>query len=155
MSSQFQLSRYEIESIAVTPNNKYNSELKSHTGDVTSTLHVAGHKTDPKKFIVVLELLVHPTKGRESKFYPYNIAIKGRGHFVFKDKPETDIAARILNVNGASILYGLLRGQITQITAQSVRGQFILPPLNFVEMFDSRKTTNKPRQKESLNLPKG
>ena len=143
MSNQFQLSRYDIESIAITPNNNYNPKLKAHSGDVTSTLQVARHKEDPKKFIVMLELLVRPTNGREAKFYPYNISIKGRGHFAFHDEPQPSDANRILNVNGASILYGLLRAQIIQITAQSIRGQFILPALNFVEIFEKNNPASK------------
>lgn len=138
MSCQFQLNRYEVESVAVTPHDGHNPKLKSHTGDVTSKIQVAQHNKDPRKYLLVLEILVHPTKGREAKFYPYNIAIKGRGHFFFKEEAGDDVH-RALNVNGAAILYGLLRAQVAQITAQAVRGQFLLPPLNFVEMYEDKK----------------
>ncbi|MDD5706586.1 MAG: hypothetical protein PHR35_11720, partial [Kiritimatiellae bacterium] len=39
-----------------------------------------------------------------------------------------------LQLNGAAILYGLLRGHVAQITAQGPHGQFLLPTLNFLEL---------------------
>jgi len=147
MSCHFRLDQYQIESVAVILNEEYNPKLKTHTGDLTATMMVSPHNQDPQKFMLILEILARPKKDHETKFFPYNIAVKGRAFFVFKDKPEKNEAEKTLRLNGAAILYGLLRGQIAQITAQSVHGQFLLPTMNFVELQEQALETEPPKSK--------
>jgi preprotein translocase subunit SecB len=45
-------------------------------------------------------------------------------------------------VNGAAILFGLLRGQVAQVTAMSHYGTFLLPPVNLVEAFNDKAKAN-------------
>ncbi|MBA4386488.1 MAG: hypothetical protein C0404_00825 [Verrucomicrobia bacterium] len=139
MNCQFRLDQYQIESVSVIVNDKYDSKLPSHTGDVSSTITLNPHKEDPNKYLLALELLVRPKKDHEKDFLPYNIAIKGRAFFAFKDACPRKEAERVLQLNGASILYGLLRAQVAQITAQSVHGQFLLPTMNFVELTQAQQ----------------
>ncbi|HBA82818.1 MAG TPA: hypothetical protein DCZ95_01870 [Verrucomicrobia bacterium] len=129
----FLLERYLIDSIAVISNEQFDPSKKTHTGDTQVNLSVARHKNDTFRYRLVLEAQMRPTKGKESNFFPYHIGVKGRGYFLFKELVPYKTAEHILRLNGAAILYGLLRGQIAQITAQSAHGQFLLPPANFVE----------------------
>jgi len=49
-------------------------------------------------------------------------------------------------INGAAILYGMLRGQVAQITAQSVHGQFLLPTANFIELYEKTTDAGQPQE---------
>jgi len=133
MNMQYRLERYLIHSVAVINNDDYDAKKPSHTGDSEVSIGIAEKKNDSTRRMVTLEIHVKPTKGREDCFFPYRIAIKGSAFFRFRteySKSETD---HFLRLNGASILYGLLRGQVAQITAQGTHGQFLLPIFNFVE----------------------
>ena len=145
MSCLFRLDHYQIESVAVILNEGYNPKLKSHTGDLTSTMTVAPHREDARKYMLVLEVMARPKKDHESKFFPYSVVVKGRGFFSFRNKTDKPEAERVLRLNGAAILYGLLRAQVAQITAQSVHGQFLLPTVNFVEMQDQSTQVGQPQ----------
>ena len=146
MSCLFRLDHYQIESVAVILNDGYDPELKAHTGDLTSTMTVAPHKGDAQKVMLVLEIMARPKKDHEAEFFPYSVVVKGRGFFSFRNKIEKAEAHKVLCVNGAAILYGLLRGQVAQITAQSVHGQFLLPTVNFVEMQNQAVKAEPPKQ---------
>jgi len=139
MNCVFRLDHYQIESVAVILNESYDAKLSTHTGDVSATIKIVPHKEVATKYLLSLEFFVRPKKDHEKAFFPYNIVIKGRAFFTFKDNCPKDQASHALRLNGASILYGLLRAQVAQITAQSVHGQFLLPTMNFVEMAQSQQ----------------
>lgn len=144
MQCQFQLDKFQIESVAVILNGNFNSTLKTHTGELKTGMVVAPHQTAKNKFLLVLEVIVKPKKRNETIFFPYSVSIKGRGSFSFDETVEHKEVDRLLRINGAAILYGLLRGQVAQITAQSVHGQFLLPTANFIELYErSQKAPDK------------
>lgn len=145
MDCLFQLNHYQIESVAVSLNAKYDDKLPSHTGDVSATMQVAPHKEDSTKYLLTMELLVRPNKDHEKEFFPYDVGIKGRAFFTFREPCPRDQADHVLRLNGASILYGLLRGQVAQITAQSAHGQFLLPTVNFLELGKPQQSDNTER----------
>lgn len=134
MNCAIQLNRYQIESVSVSPNDQFVPDLKSLTGDIATTISISPHKDDKRRFRLALHVKIQRSPGKEARFFPYEIDIKGRGYFTFEREYSPNDMEHVLRLNGASILYGLMRGQIAQITAQSVHGQFLLPTLNFVEM---------------------
>lgn len=150
MNCVFQLDAYQIENIAVVQNEAFDASLSAHTGDIVSGIKIAPHKTDTGKYLLTLEIQVRPIAKKEKEFFPYQIAVKGRAFFTFKDPCSREEVDKTLRLNGASILFGLLRAQVAQITAQSVHGQFLLPVMNFVELAkaqdnpESAKITEKP-----------
>lgn len=150
MNCAFQLSAYQIENIAVAQNERFDPKLPEHTGDISASINIAPHKSDKTKYRLTLEIQVKPTVDKESVFFPYGIAIKGRGFFTFKEPCEPEQADHVLRLNGAAMLYGLLRGQVSQITAQAVHGQFLLPTFNFVELDEQSRATG-----ESAKRPAG
>ena len=138
MNCVFRLDAYQIESVAVAHNEAFDSSLTAHTGEVSSGITIAPHTKDAGKYRLTLEMQVKPSAKKEKEFFPYQIAVKGRAFFTFKDPCPREEADKALRLNGASILFGLLRAQVAQITAQSVHGQFLLPVMNFVELAKSR-----------------
>lgn len=150
MSCLFQLENYKIEHVVVVLNEEYDASLPTHTGNIASSLNVAPHKKDPLRYRLTLDVRIDPTEKREKEFFPYRVAIKGRAAFAFKDGCSREEIDKFMRLNGAAILYGLLRAQIAQITAQSVHGQFLLPTMNFAEA-----AKDEPKAKANKVLKKG
>ena len=138
MSCVFRLDAYQIENVAVARNERFDRKLDAHTGDIATSINIAPHAKERTKYRLTLEVQVKPTAQKEKEFFPYFVAVKGRAFFTFNDPCLPEEADRVLRLNGASILYGLLRAQVSQITAQSVYGQFLLPTINFLELAKSQ-----------------
>jgi len=141
MKCAFQLNSYQIENIAVAWNETFDRDLDAHTGDIATSISISPHAKDVRKYRVTLEVQVKPTAKKEKEFFPYQVAIKGRAFFTFQEACPAEDADHTLRLNGASILYGLLRAQVAQITAQSVNGQFLLPTVNFLELAETQRKT--------------
>lgn len=147
MKCLFLLDDYQIETVAVAQNEGFDGSLHAHTGEISSSINIAHHMKEPNKYRLTLKIEVKPKLKMEKEFFPYLIAIKGRAFFIFKTPCPRDEAERTLRLNGASILYGLLRAQVAQITAQSVYGQFLLPAMNFLELDKERQETESAKGK--------
>jgi preprotein translocase subunit SecB len=135
---KYQLDNFLLESIAVAPNPSFNDNADDNTGQLTIGVSVATHNTEKNLRQVKLDVKLHPKDGAEDRFFPYLISVSGKAFFSLKDGYTEEVADRFLNLQGASQLYGFLRGQVTQITALGTHGQFLLPPANFVEMYNDR-----------------
>ncbi len=142
MDCLFRLDRYIIEAVSIRLNNEYDGSIREHVGDVSSSVEHAWNSKNAKQACLTLEIDIHPAAGKENAFYPYHVNIKGAAFFTFADNYPPDQYDQALSLNGASILYGLLRAQVVQITALSAHGQFLLPTLNFVEMQQSKPESN-------------
>lgn len=152
MKCLFRLDNYQIESVAIAQNEGFDTSLHAHTGEVSSSINISHHMKKPNKYRLTLGIQVKPKVKMEKEFFPYVIAIKGRAFFTFKSPCPRDEAECTLRLNGASILYGLLRAQVAQITAQSVYGQFLLPAMNFIELDKARREV-KTAKAEKVNKP--
>lgn len=131
---QFQLEHYLLDAVNVATNLAYDKTLPEQSLGVQATLGIATHPTDPKRFMLVLSIAVGADKENQQKAPAYAVSISGRAFFAFAEPPNKDEAEKFLSLQGASILYGLLRGQVSQITAQGPHGQMLLPSLNFQEL---------------------
>lgn len=151
MTCEFQLDAYQIESVSVATNAKFDAARPAHTGDVSCEVGIAPHRKDATKYRLTLDVQVKPNPKKERDFFAYHVAIKGRAFFTFSaEVPRVD-AEHTLRLNGASILYGLLRAQVAQITAQGEHGQFLLPPMNFVEL--EKGATSPPPKSRKASSP--
>ncbi|MBN2164310.1 MAG: protein-export chaperone SecB [Pontiellaceae bacterium] len=138
---KYQLERFLVESVAVRPNPGYSDTSPENTGTISVGVSLATHNEDKCKRQLILDINLQPKEGAEDRCFPYSISIIGMAFFLFhKDASEKDVE-RFLNINGSAMLFGLLRGQVSQITSQSVHGQFLLPPCNFVEMYEEKNNT--------------
>jgi len=97
-----------------------------------------------EKYILKLSLrFFSPEKSASKCPYILNITLLGR--FVFLEKINKMDRDNLLLLNGTSILYGIARGIVSQITANSRNGKWILPTLNFIELIKEKfsKETDK------------
>jgi preprotein translocase subunit SecB len=139
MPCKFQLEQYQLASIAVCANEAFDDTLKSHGGELTTSITFASHKTDERKKRLTLDVAVRPDGKNKAAGFPYDVAIKGHAFFIFEEPCSAEEKDHFMSMHGAAILYGLLRAQVAQITAQSVNGQFLLPTMNFAEADEKRK----------------
>ena len=153
MSCLFQLDRYIIEEVSVRLNDAYDASISEHIGDISSNIGNARNTKHAQKARLTMEVDVHPTEGKEKSFYPYYVKIKGIAFFSFAEEYPADQYDTALSLNGASILYGLLRAQIVQITALSTHGQFLLPTINFVELQQSKSELKDREMKPKSSKP--
>ena len=139
---KYQLERFLLDSITIRPNAAYSDATAENTGTISVGVSLATHNDDRSKRQVILDIDLQPKEGAEDRCFPYSISVVGRAFFLFqKDSAAKDVE-RFLNINGSAMLFGLLRGQVSQITSQSVHGQFMLPPCNFVEMYEERNNAS-------------
>jgi preprotein translocase subunit SecB len=134
MIKPFQMLRYEILTLSIDQNEVFDAKADECTGDVQTSILLAPHKKDPRRWRIELTVAVLPVKGKEASFFPYHVKVRGRGYCIFKAKESKEDCENTLRLNGASILYGLMRAQVAQVTAQSTKGQFLLPVLNFFDI---------------------
>jgi len=65
---------------------------------------------------------------------PYDIDLEVVGYFDLLGKFPLDIRGDVAKVNGASILYGILREILSSLTARFPRGELVLPGVNFFDL---------------------
>jgi preprotein translocase subunit SecB len=101
---------------------------------------------------VALWVRFGPAEGASA---PYRGEIAGRAFFHVTDEDDLERAANLVAFNGASILFGLLRGQLAQVTAFARWSTFLMPPVNLVEAFakaferEDEPADEKPRAKRA------
>ena len=139
-------------------------QLLEYTFDGVSVMPVDGYKADPKfppalvffpgklaisaetglqqlneeksysDFTVLLKLRVGPKAGKEAP-YQIQVSVSGvvRMHLSQADGQAEERRVRAL-VNGVSLLYGVIREMVSNITSRSVHGQLLLPSLSFADL---------------------
>lgn len=137
MISPLQLDKFFIDRIQVEANIEWDKR-----DELVLTLHVdpqhLRHTEEPDVHQLILDVRFGKTE-EDPAGTPYFGAAVGRAvfHLDGADLSEEEKAQLVL-MNGAAILYGLIRGQIAQITAMSHFGMFLLPPTNLVQAFKNK-----------------
>ena len=142
--SPLQLLEYMFDGISVMPLEGYEPEEKfspslvffpgklAMSADTGVVLLLEEKKYSD--FGVKLTLRVGPKDDSEA---PYRVEIAVRGvvcmHLTQDTGQAEERRVRAL-VNGVSLLYGVVREMVTNITARSIHGQMLLPSLNFSDL---------------------
>jgi preprotein translocase subunit SecB len=82
---------------------------------------------DDHKIRMVLRVKVTPDKNEETQTCPYEIKAEIEGFFTFSDELSDEQMGYLVRVNSATILYGILRGEIANVTGSFPSGKFLLP----------------------------
>jgi len=137
MSTPLRLSGYCIDLLKVEANARFDGR-RERTVSVSVEPQTLHHATNPAMHQIVLTVSFGRVKG-DPKGAPYAGTIVGRGFFHLEPNDlSEDAQANLLLLNGSSILLGLLRAQVAQVTALSSNGVFLLPPVNLVEAFAAK-----------------
>lgn len=84
---------------------------------------------------------------KQPKGMPYYLSFSITGLFSLPEKTDNTTKSNLKNLNAPSILYGIARGIVSQITASGIHGKLILPAVNFVELINQGKREQIPRKK--------
>ena len=104
------------------------------------------HDKNCRQIRMVFRAFFGPDKDVEPRTCPYEIKATIEGFFTFKDDLNDKQMAYLVRVNSASILYGILRGEIANITGSFPAGKFLLPTVmmqDVVKEIEERKATDR------------
>ena len=90
-----------------------------------------GHAENPRKYLLILTVdLGSSTPDQES---PYTAILTVEGEFEVAEGYPADARDELVNVTGASMLYGACREMLANLTARSIHGMSTLPSVSFAE----------------------
>ena len=136
MFANLLLENYFLPEISVRISSDYDPKTENQVAEIGLGRSIRGNREDSSKYMVELEVKVSPGLGNKKKQCPIIADATVRGYFRFDKLPaEENEIAKYLMLNGAAILYGLVRAHVAQLTALSPYGRFILPPVNFLKIF--------------------
>ncbi len=136
--SSLQLDRYFIDEISVRVNPAYDRSVTAFEGDLDVFPQHLRRGGDDDRHQLILSVAFLPREGAETQL-PYHVEMKGRAFFHFDDADLPDVEkSRMIKLNGASILFGLLRAEVAHVTALGRYGPMLLPAVNLMEAFRAR-----------------
>jgi preprotein translocase subunit SecB len=157
MNSPLQLNDYFVQELVIRENATFSpTGTERHAGQINCKLEHARSIEPADHFLVTLTVEVTPSPTAPA-FDPYQIVLKIQGiisvHQNAQLTPEQ--IERLTTINAASILFGLARGLVAQATGVARYGKYLLPPINFVEMFERKhpkpeETPDKPSRKRRM-----
>lgn len=128
MNSPLQLDRYHLVSIHLEPTGL---DRPTERQDVHVQV-TAGHQRDNERAWRV-ELTVE-FGGREEPCAPFRGSVRMEGFFSVHPKFPTEKVDSLARVNAAAILYGAIRETLSNLTARSKTGIYILPSVSFLDI---------------------
>ena len=118
--------------------------------------NVARHKTEPRRFRLTFTMISKPREKEPPAGYEMESQIVGLFSFV-EGVPENEMQ-QLIRINGCTILYGILRGQIAAATGSFVGGKFNLPTVMMDEVVQSieadKKTVRENNKSQEAHRPK-
>jgi len=139
------ITEYYVRELIVRENPAYKAK-ESYEGEVKISYNIK-RKGPELLFRIDMTAQVGSPKKMASA-YPYYSSISLTGLFKFLGETDEDTIAKMIHLNGLSILYGIARGIVSQATSTSIHGKYILPTINFIEVI-KRQSTKKALKKKS------
>jgi len=96
-----------------------------------------GQQEDPRDFLVNLEIIVDNKEGKPA---PYDIDVGVVGVFNVLPSLPKERREDLVTVNGASILYGVIRELVLLLTSRFSAAPLTLPGMNFEDSAPSAQT---------------
>lgn len=142
MLALINLDEYFIEEFIVKLNPSFNPEEPTK-GDIFVDFDML--KNDKNDHLFKISMTIELNKNKENS--PYYIFFKINGFFSYDKTASEEYIQKTIAQNAPSILYGVARGIIAQITSNYEFGKFILPSVNFIEIL-KRKLDIEDKKKE-------
>ena len=143
--SPIQLKHVIYTKVSVTPYTAKNEQPEQAIGfdfegvNIRSKVGIArkpGQENDPRDFLVDLEVEID---NRQGKATPYNIEVGVIGVFDVLPSLPRERREDLVAVNGASILYGIIREAVLSLTSRFASGALTLPGVNFEDNAPSQR----------------
>ncbi len=142
MNAPLQLERYVFTKIEVEANPDFVLQESPEEDPVTMRLDVGlgEHNGDPSRYQVSVG--IHELRA-ENGALPYRISLQIVGQFVVAQDFKPDDLRKIVQVNGASMLYSAARELVMLVTGRGPWPAFQLPTISFYkEVADSTPEKN-------------
>jgi len=137
MFSQLNINKYFIEELTIKKNPKFSKE-NSVEGEIFVDFDIYKNSNNPLvyKIPMIISVRAYPNS-------PYGIDTRIIGIFSYQEGTNRAYIEKTINLNAPSILYGIIRGVICEITANFENGKFILPAVNFIEILKNKVSKRK------------
>jgi len=127
------------------------ADLEFGEGNIIVDRHVAPLEGRKGCWGIDLQIRFCPIEGQEVPPYTGSIELLGfyKVHEGYTGDPE-----RLIRITGASMLYGVAREMLSQITAHSTNGMLTLPSVSFFEESPKKRATKKAAKKTARKKSK-
>ena len=135
------LNEFFIRDLQINGIDAINAESLSMTYGIDYDLSCKNE--DCHEIRMVLRFRLEPDKAEEVRTCPYEIKATIEGFFTFSKDLDYKQMAYLVRVNSATILYGILRGEVANVTGSFPAGKFLLPTVmmqDVVKEIEERKT---------------
>jgi preprotein translocase subunit SecB len=122
-----------------------NPDIETESGKYGFDYDLSCNTENPNIIRMVMRFAFGPHDQDEEVTCPYKIFTEIEGVFNFSEDIEDSKMGYLCRVNSLTILYGILRGEIANITGSFRNGKFILPT---VMMQDVVKEVEKRKESE-------
>jgi preprotein translocase subunit SecB len=133
-ATPLQLESYLIDRLSVEAVDEYDGGVHEGGLKVSVTPQALRREDDALAHQIVIDVSFWPSEPGSA---PYSGQVVARGFFHVADDLNDSEAQRYVLFNGGSILFGLMRAQVAQVTALGASGTFLIPPVNLVEAFEN------------------
>ena len=133
MLSALQLDAYYLERLQIEVNPKQPEGAEDGSLEETYSIQFKPEikqAPDALQFMVFLSV---DCKGDRKKAKFKRIRVDLRGFFSLPGDTPQELVEQFIGLNGFAILYGIMRGIVSQVTGPTVCGSYLLPTLNLVE----------------------
>lgn len=136
MQAQLNFLEFFVEELTVKANSDYDSK-KPITGGLFVDYDIL--KSEKKSLLFKIPMVIEINKNNNNS--PYQIFMRLNGFFCYPEGTEENYINKTIGLNAPSILYGVARGIIAQVTANYEYGKFIIPAVNLIEILKKKKKT--------------
>ncbi len=153
MQTLLNINDYVVDELTVRGNPTFRKSEKEQKGQLDIGLSFKRKHKEPRSFMISMVIEISKSKDAGAN-YPYYVYLRIDGFFEFSEKADEETMQKMISLNGVSVLFGIARGVVAQVTANGAHGKFILPTINFVEMIKSgKKSLNEPKRKKGTKIP--
>lgn len=141
--SPLSLDHYQLVEVEIRPENGYEAKADVYPdfdgADFESRIDFgsrADQVDEVRQFTVRLFLTGKP---KEGGIFPYRFDLGVQGFFTVDPSVEPNKRIDFVLVNGAALLYGVLRDLLLTLTCRFENGPIMLPTVNFLNLKDVSK----------------
>ncbi len=140
----FNLSKLHVEALNSSADNEFSAMY-------SFDYNVLCRKDEPRIKKLVMQYSLVPNQEDETPRCPYAIDVEIEGVFSFPDDTPAENIDYLCRVNGLTILYGILRGEIANVTGSFKNGKFILPTVMMQDVVQDIEKRKAEARAESSN----
>jgi len=128
---------YHVDAFVFVAHDDYDLERDTNVA-LDVDFDVQQNTAEPLTYRLAMRIRVADGGYTAEENSPYGIRLDIVGYFLFAPDTTEEVMTRMINLNGASILYGVARGFVGQATGAGKNGQFVLPAVNFIDLLKRR-----------------